>query len=73
MPQNLSNDIRTCRNRYKGNYSFVVEALVALKAGRRGPLSGLETLQDGHGIPAPPQPQALSPLQGRSSCVSQTQ
>jgi hypothetical protein len=42
-------------------------------AGSRGGLSALETLQDGHGIPAPPHPQALSPLHGRSSCVSQTQ
>jgi hypothetical protein len=55
-------------------WSFVIEAFIALKAGgSRGGLSGLETLQDGHGIPAPPHPQAFSPLHGRLSCVSQTQ
>jgi len=42
-------------------------------AGSRGGLSGLETLQEGHGMPAPPHPQAFSPSQGRSSCTSQTQ
>jgi hypothetical protein len=42
-------------------------------AGSRGGLSILDTLQDGHGMPAPPQPQAWSPSQGRSSCVSHTQ
>jgi hypothetical protein len=30
----------------------------------RGGLSGLETLQDGHGIPAPPHPHACSPSMG---------
>jgi hypothetical protein len=53
--------------------SFVVEALVAKPAGSRGGLSGLETLQDRHGIPGAPHPQAFSPSQGRSSCLSQTQ
>jgi hypothetical protein len=33
----------------------------------------LETFQDGHGIPGAPHPQAFSPSQGRSSCLSQTQ
>src|SRR4030095_12212300 len=41
-------------------WSFVIEAFIALKAGgSRGGLSGLETLQDGHGIPAPPHPASL--------------
>ena len=32
----------------------------------RGGLSALDTLQEGQGMPAPPQPQAFAPSQGRS-------
>jgi hypothetical protein len=36
-------------------------------SGSRGGLSSLDRLQEGQGMPAPPQPQAFAPSQGRSA------
>jgi hypothetical protein len=67
-PSNLNGDDALTETPAGASNAVLVDALTSVKSFRsRGGLSSLETLQDGRGMPAPPQPQAVLQAQGRKN------